>query len=203
MIICQSNFSNFRKKERFNNMTHHNLALLIIDMQKGSFTPETPRHNTQGVVLRINELAQIFRQKNQPVFVVQHDGTGTGEFVKNTQEWENLEELDIKSTDIFIDKYANDAFYQSELKAVLLKNGITELFITGCATDFCVESTIQSALVHDFNITVVADAHTTGDRPHLQAEKVIEHYNWDWQNMISTEATIKVETTEQIIAAIL
>lgn len=75
---------------------------------------------------------------------------------------------------------------------------IDELLITGCATDFCVESTIQSALSKDYNITVVADGHTTGDRPHLKAEQVIEHYNWVWQNMIPTKGKIEVKTFKEI-----
>lgn len=72
------------------------------------------------------------------------------------------------------------------------------MFITGCATDFCVESTIQSTLTKDFNITVAEDGHTTGERPNLKAEQVINHYNWVWQNMIPTKGKIKVETTQRI-----
>ena len=75
---------------------------------------------------------------------------------------------------------------------------VSELFITGCATDFCVESTIQSALTKDFDITVVEDGHTTGERPNLKAEQVIKHYNWVWQNMIPTKGKIKVEKAEKI-----
>ena len=123
-------------------------ALLVIDMQKGSFIPETPRYDREGVVQRINELAQLFRTLGFPVIIIQHDGTGTGFFEKNTFDWENLDDLVIQPTDINIDKYANDVFYKSELHATLQKLEINELFITGCATDFCVESTIQSALTN-------------------------------------------------------
>ena len=63
-----------------------NKALLVIDMQKGSFTQETPRYDTEGVVKRINSLSSIFRKRNFPVIFVQHDGTGSGEFQKNTLE---------------------------------------------------------------------------------------------------------------------
>src|SRR5690606_35544843 len=80
----------------------------------------------------------------------------------------------------------------------LTELNITELFITGCATDFCIESTIQSALTKDYNITVVENGHTTGERPHLKAEKVIEHYNWVWRNMIPTKGKIEVKTFEEI-----
>ncbi len=173
-------------------------ALLVIDMQKGSFTPKTPRFDADGVVRRINELAAIFRELNFPVIYIQHDGTGTGEFEKNSTEWENLDELIVESNDILIDKYANDVFYKSDLQSKLSELRVDELFISGCATDFCVESSIQSALTKDYNITVVSDGHTTGERPHLEAKKVIEHYNWVWQNMISTKGNIEVKNFVRI-----
>ena len=168
-------------------------------MQKGSFTPKTPRFDTIGVVNRINGLAELFREMDFPVVFVQHDGNGTGEFEKNTWEWEILDELRIKPTDIRLDKYANDVFYKSELQKKLEKLNVKELLITGCATDFCVESTIQSALTKDYEITVVADGHTTGERPHLSAVSVIGHYNWVWKNMIPTNGQIRVEKYDGIM----
>lgn len=173
-------------------------ALLIIDMQKGSFTPKTPRYDANGVVSRINKLAKTFRNSNFPVVFIQHDGTGTGEFEKNATDWELLDELNFEPIDILIDKYANDVFYKSKLQSKLSNLKVNELFITGCATDFCVESTIQSALIKDYNVTVVADGHTTGERPHLSAEKVIEHYNWVWQNMLPTNGVINVVGSDKI-----
>lgn len=167
-------------------------------MQKGSFTAKTPRFDTDGVVNRINELSKIFRKAGLPVIYVQHDGTGTGEFEKNTPEWELLDSLSFEPTDIQIDKYANDVFYNSELQSKMTELKAINLLITGCATDFCVESTVQSALTKDYKVTVVSDGHTTGDRPHLTAEKVIEHYNWVWQNMLPTKGDIQVKSFEEI-----
>ena len=177
-------------------------ALLVIDMQKGSFTPETPRHDTPGIINRINLLADKFRTSGNHVFYIQHDGTKNNDFIPSTEAWEILLELNVSKEDVFINKYANDVFYNSNLKSKLEAHHINELFITGCATDFCVEATIQSALAKDYNITVVKDAHTTGDRPHLSAEKIIEHYNWVWQNMIPTKGTIKVEEFDTIYNSI-
>lgn len=176
----------------------NNKALLVIDMQKGAFTPKTPRYDTEGTVDRINSLAELFRERKSPVFYIQHDGTGSGAFEKNTQEWEILDALDVTPSDILIDKYANDIFYQSKLESYLVDKEISELVVTGCATDFCVESTIQSGLSKDYNITVVADAHTTGDRPHMKADQVIAHYNWVWQNMIPTQGRVVVKPLHQI-----
>ena len=185
-------------KETSGKMKNSKTALLIIDMQKGSFTDKTPRFDTNGVIKRINELMSIFREQKLPVIFIQHDGTGTGEFEKDSTEWENLNELIVEPYDILIDKYANDVFYKSELENKLSKLNVNKLLITGCATDFCVESTIQSALTKEYDVMVVEDGHTTGDRPHLKAEKIIEHYNWVWRNMLPTKGKIEVATTEKI-----
>ncbi len=178
-------------------------ALLVIDMQKGSFIPETPRHDASNVITRINDLTALFRSKGFPVAFIQHDGTGTGEFAKGNEDWEVLDELSREEGDLQIDKYANDCFYRSKLNEALYHFDVKHLYFTGCATDFCVESTIQSALTKDYNITVVADGHTTGDRPHLSAKKIVEHYNYVWSNMIPTRSSIQVrpfvEITQQLI----
>lgn len=173
-------------------------ALLVIDMQKGSFTQKTPRYDSKGVVKRINQLASTFRNMESKVFYIQHDGSGSGHFEKNSEEWELLDSIEVFEGDVLLDKYANDVFYNSQLQAKLMELEVKDLYITGCATDFCVESTIQSALTKDYSITVVSDAHTTGERPHIRAEKVIEHYNWVWQNMIPTKGEIKVKSFEGI-----
>lgn len=167
-------------------------ALLIIDMQKGSFTSVTPRFDAEGVVRRINKLSKMFREIGDLVIYIQHDGVQYNCFVPGTTEWEILDDLVIEKSDLILAKTVNDSFYETTLEGKLRKLGINELVITGCATDFCVESTIQSALVKDFNITVVSDAHTTADRPHLSAKKIIEHYNWLWTEMIPTRGKIKV-----------
>jgi nicotinamidase-related amidase len=167
-------------------------ALLIIDMQKTSFTPLTPRFDSEGVVQRINILSNKFRRVGDKVIFIQHDGSKEGFCIPNTEEWEILSSIDIKPDDLIISKTANDSFYRTTLKKELLKLGISELIITGCATDFCVDSTIKSALVNDFSITVIKDAHTTTDRPSLKAKQVIDHYNWIWSEMTPTKGRIKV-----------
>ena len=72
-------------------------ALLVIDMQKGSFTEATPRFDTDGVVSRINGLAQRLRAENQPVIFIQHDGTTNNEYIPKTTEWELLDGLETRA----------------------------------------------------------------------------------------------------------
>ncbi len=174
-------------------------ALIIVDMQNAAFTPLTQRYDSVFVINRINQLSEKFRINEDCIIYVQHDGTYTGELIPNTPEWEILDDLVIEDTDVIIHKTANDSFYNTDLDATLKILGINDLFITGCATDFCVESTIQSAIIKNYNVNVVSDAHTTGDRPHISAENCIKHYNWIWSNMIPARGNIRVLKTEDII----
>lgn len=161
-------------------------ALLIIDMQNISFTIATPRFDADAVIQRINKLSHKFRQNGDKVIFIQHDGTKEAFCKPHTFEWEILPSLVIKPDDLIISKTANDSFYRTILLDILKKSGINDLVITGCATDFCVDSTVKSALVNDFNIIVIKDGHTTADRPGLKAEQVIKHYNWMWSELTPT-----------------
>lgn len=167
-------------------------ALLIIDMQKVSFTPKTPRFDTVNVIARINALSELFRSNGYPVIFIQHNGRKQNFCTPGSKEWEILDELIRMPGDQVISKEANDAFYQTQLHSFLQMNRINELIITGCATDFCVDATVKSALTHDYNLTIIADAHTTADRPYVSAEKLIAHHNWLWSELTPTEGRIVV-----------
>lgn len=168
-------------------------------MQNGSFNWDWPPHDWEGVIQRINDLSHMFGQKSYPVIFIRHDGTGTGNYERNTESWDLLEELTRTPGDIVVDKKYNDAFFKTDLQSILKAAGIVELFITGCATDFCVESTVQSALSKDFRVTVVKDAHTTEGTPNLSAEQVVEHYNWVWENMISEKGKLRVVEMDGVV----
>lgn len=172
-------------------------ALLIIDMQKVSFTPKTPRFDAENVIARINNLSELFRTKGLPVIFIQHNGRKQNYCTPGSKEWEILDELDRKPNDVVISKQANDSFYQTQLHHFLQMNRIDELVITGCATDFCVDATIKSALVNDYNLTIISDAHTTADRPYLQASKVIDYFNWIWADLIPTEGKIRLVKSDE------
>jgi nicotinamidase-related amidase len=167
-------------------------ALLIIDMQRGCFTPYSSRYNTMDVIDRINKLADRFRSKRLPVIFIQHDGSREGELFPNTEAWTLLPELSQQANDLYVSKTANDSFYRSTLEQRLSSLGVDELFITGSATDFCVDATVKSALTKDYKVTVISDAHTTGDRAHISAKTLIDHYNWIWSDMSPTIQKINV-----------
>src|SRR5659263_124855 len=94
-------------------------ALLIIDMQAGSFTPATPRYNSAGVIERINQLAEFFRTNGDQVIFIRHDGTKEGEYIPGTNDWQVLTALNQLPGDMYIEKTINDSFYQSDLQVTL------------------------------------------------------------------------------------
>ncbi len=175
-------------------------ALLIIDMQCGSFS-SVERFNAAGVVENINALSLFFRKLNKPVLFIQHDGERENFLHHGSPEWEILPALVRSAHDRIIEKTANDSFYKTDLDEYLKSRGIDTLYVCGCATDFCVNATIHSALVKDYNIVAVSDCHTTADRPGLKAAQLIEFHNWLWANLTPTDGTISVRTLSDICAA--
>ena len=174
-------------------------ALVVIDMQQGSFTPQTPRHDAAGVVARINLLAQRVRAGGGPVIFVQHDGPPGDPHHPEASGWHLLPDLEVRDGDRFVRKRACDAFLDSGLEELLRSAAIRSLIVTGCATEFCVDTTVRSALARSFCTIVPQDAHTTADRPHLPAVQIIAHHNATWADFISPAGPAKVCAGAEIV----
>jgi len=160
-------------------------ALIIIDLQQGSFTPATPRHDASGLVRRLNSLASVVRSKGGPVVFIQHDGPPGDPHHPDEPGWRLLPDLDFRPGDTVIRKSSCDAFLNTNLEDFLRARRIERLILTGCATDYCVDTTVRSALARSYSTVVPMDGHTTSNRPHLAAEKIIEHHNAIWADFIA------------------
>ena len=172
-------------------------ALLVIDMQVGSFQEDQPRYDAIGVIQRINEIAKHVRATGGIVIFIQHqDQDG---FQPGTKNWEILPALERTDTDLLVSKQACDAFYETELANVLEKHSVQQLIMTGCATDFCVDTTIRAAASRNYEVVVVRDGHTTKNRPHLDAKLIISHHNWMWENLILPRNEVKVLPATNVI----
>ena len=62
-----------------------------------------------------------------------------------------------KPGELIVTKHRYDAFYGTDLEVILRTNKITSLLFTGVATNVCVESSLRSAYMRDFESTLVAD----------------------------------------------
>jgi nicotinamidase-related amidase len=160
-------------------------ALIIIDMQQGSFTDATPRHDSEGLTKRINALSNSVRTAGGLVIFVQHNGPAGDPHHPDSSGWRLLPGLHVGTNDMIVRKTSCDAFLETSLQSLLDRHSIERMIITGCATDFCVDTTVRSALARSYPTVVPSDGHTTANRPHLSAEKIIEHHNAIWADFIA------------------
>lgn len=167
-------------------------VLLVIDMQNGVFA--SPRINREICASRINQLIQAADK----VIFIQHAEEG---LEPGSEGFDLLPELIQPADSLYVTKTACDAFYRTNLEEVLRDNGIREFVICGCATDYCVDSTIKNGASRGYAMTVAEDAHTTANRPAAQAEVLIAHYNDVWRNFTIPGNTLLVKSTADILAA--
>jgi Amidases related to nicotinamidase len=171
--------------------------LIIVDMQKALF--DVPRLNKESVIANINKLIGAIRTSGGKIIHVQHNGDESENLQPYSSGWQILDEIDQDNSDIFIQKTICDSFYETELANVIESLNPSKVIFCGSATDFCVDTTIRSAVSHDLPVIVASDGHTTADRPHLNAEAIVEHHNWMWQNLITSAGEISVIDTASIL----
>jgi nicotinamidase-related amidase len=70
---------------------------------------------------------------------------------------EVVDELGCGPEDLVVDKVRFDAFQWTSLEPLLRGLGVRELVVCGVVTNLCVETTIRSAFMRDFPVTILAD----------------------------------------------
>ena len=156
-------------------------VLLIIDVQQGLFTE--PRYRQELVLANINRAAAHVRQNHGRVIYIQHDDLPGSELEPGTPGWQLHQTLQPARGDSQVRKEGCDSFLDTELAFLLAEQPVDRLILCGCATDFCVDTTVRSAASHGFEVLVLSDGHTTADRPHLSAAQIIEHHHWMWRHL--------------------
>src|ERR671922_755217 len=159
-------------------------ALLVIDMQKGFCDPESQMEkagigtaNQRAVLPDILRLVDFARGQGMPVLWSQQihypedvtrsrrripshiekqhwapclRGTWEVDFVDEVQEA-------IQPDDFIVEKHRASVFFETTLDTKLRMLGIEQILISGCNTDFCVETTIRDGYYRDMDIIVVRD----------------------------------------------
>jgi nicotinamidase-related amidase len=175
-------------------------TLIIIDMQVGSFTPETPRYDAEGLVQRLNALAAHVRQSGGVVIFVQHDGPPGDQHAPDAPGWALLPDLVRCDGDLYVRKTTCDSFHDTALEALLRERGASRVILTGCATDFCVDTSVRAAAIRGFETWAPADGHTTADRPHLKAPQIIAHHNYVWAEFIAPRGPVRVTPIADLLS---
>lgn len=166
-------------------------VVIVVDMQNGVFA--TPRINRETCVQRINQLTGVA----DITLFIQHAEAGGLE--EGSEGFALLPELDRPANARYVTKTACDAFYNTTLEQLLAEEGIRQFVICGCATDYCVDTTIKNGVSRGYSITVAENAHTTANRTAASAETLIAHYNDVWRDLIMPGNPVFVKPVETIL----
>lgn len=166
-----------------------NTALLVVDVQAGVVDEA---HDRDAVVGNIAGLVEKARKAGTPVVWVQH---GDGNLKPDSDAWRIVSELKPGSGEPLVSKTFGDAFEDTTLESVLAGLGVGRLVVTGAESDACIRSTIHGAFTRGYDVTLVGDAHTTGDRTQWGApppDQVIAHTNLYWKYSAAPGRTARV-----------
>ncbi|MBA2814109.1 isochorismatase family protein [Candidatus Pantoea persica] len=166
-------------------------VVIVVDMQNGVFA--TPRFDRAGRTARINQLAAA---ADRTIFITHLEG----EMQPGSQAFELLPELRPPAGSLYVTKTARDSFWRTTLAATLAQLAMNEFVICGCATDYCIDTTIKVGAVLGYRITVAGDEHTTANRTYASAEQLIGQHNEAWAGLSLPGNVPRVVNTANIVA---
>jgi nicotinamidase-related amidase len=146
------------------------VALLIIDMQNDVVEklPLAP-----GIIPGIQEVLELFRKTNRPVFHIRRsyraDGTDVElprlevfkskgfRVVEGTSGAEIVEPLKPKAGEYIIIKSRWSGFFKTNLDLLLNRLGIKQVVLSGVQTPNCIRTTAYDAISYDLDTIVLKD----------------------------------------------
>jgi len=159
-------------------------ALLVIDMQRGFCDPESRMEkagigtaNQRAIIPDVIRLVHLAREANVPILWSQQihfpndvtrkrrripshiDKQHWAPCLRDTWEVDFMPEVvpEIRHEDCIVEKHRASVFFETTLDTKLRMLGIEQVIISGCNTDFCVETTIRDAYYRDLDVIVVRE----------------------------------------------
>lgn len=173
-------------------------ALLVIDVQVG-IIDHSPAYDKDRILANISDLITKARAARVQVIYVRHDG-GKGDSLEvNTVGWQIHQRVAPIDGEPIVEKQSCSSFYKTPLQAMLDKDGISHLVVTGCMTEYCIDTACRHATTLGFNVTLVGDGHTTIDNELLKAEQIIAHHNRALNWFDSGGNTVFVKPASEIV----
>jgi nicotinamidase-related amidase len=156
-------------------------ALLVIDMQNAFVaehaTYETPK--ARDIIPNIERLLQFAREHGLPVVWTRSDHSPPygGVLLKKCPAvredrvcWPGHESFDYYpqmpqpgEREYQVVKHKYDAFFETDLDAILRNRRVETVIITGTATNICCDTTARSAFSRDYQVAFLSDATASFD----------------------------------------
>lgn len=181
-------------------------ALLIIDVQNailsGKATPERQPQIDSALdqtVARLASLQETARRAGVHVVLVQHDGDSGHRLAVGTPGWALRQEIAPRQGEIVVRKKSADSFFETDLAERLDERSVTHLIIGGCMSQFCVDTTVRRAVSLGYDVTLIADGHTTGDTATLTFSEIVAHHNETLDGFDAGKAMVAVRPAADIV----
>ena len=171
-------------------------ALLVIDVQNDVVEGA---HDRSAVVAAIGRLVDRARDEDVPVVWVRHSDEG---LVHGSDGWRIVDELRPGDAEPVVEKNHGDAFEATTLDEALARLAVGRLVVTGAESDACIRSTIHGGFTRGYDVTLVGDAHTTGDKTAWGAPSpgdVVAHTNLYWRYQTAPGRTAEVVRAEDVV----
>jgi nicotinamidase-related amidase len=152
-------------------------ALVIIDAQVNMLGPRNPVSDAEGLLARLLALIERSRTAQAPVIFIRNCGEPGDPDVRGTAGWELHPALRPVDGELLLDKTTTDAFESTTLEAELKRLGATRLIVAGLQSDHCVKKTTLGALARGYEVTLVADGHSTYDSDGRSAPEISSSIN--------------------------
>lgn len=151
-------------------------AVLVIDVQRALSTGIEAAFEADRVIAAIDGLCVRARAAGTPVIFVQHEEQG-GALEPGSEGWQLADGLVALPGDPRVGKTTPDAFHGTDLEVLLREKAIDHVVACGFQTDCCIDATVRRAVSLGYEVTLVADGHSTVNGPGSPASEVIASHN--------------------------
>jgi ureidoacrylate peracid hydrolase len=158
-----------------------NTALIVVDVQndfchnQGVFSKykTVMLDHVEQAVSKLSALIEKCRQSNLPIIFIRTthsdwtnspsglkrmEGAGEKMRICAPDSWgSNFYNVAPKEGDCIVTKHRYSAFIGTDLDLILKSKGIENIFVTGVATNVCVESTARDGYHRDYNVILIED----------------------------------------------
>jgi nicotinamidase-related amidase len=170
-------------------------ALLIVDVQN---TLTELAGDVESMVGALNRLAGMIREEGGKVIFIRHTKPSVPGMRVGDSGWQVDSRLQQEQGDLFVDKTASDAFYKTNLKKHLDDYQVSDIYIGGIQTEFCVDTSTRASQSYGFKTTLIADGHTTFDTL-MPVQAVIEHHNRTLGYLANPDNPIEVKKSTDLV----
>jgi nicotinamidase-related amidase len=172
-------------------------VLLVVDVQNGVVFDAW---NRDEVVSKISTIVNAARERGLPIVWVQHNEP---EMPIDSEYWQLVPELKIGLNEPLVHKQFRSSFEDTDLEERLAELQADHLIVIGAQTNNCIRSTVYSALEKGYDVTLIADAHTTSDDEWngqaVSAENAIVEQNRTFENYELPGRSCEVKTMSEFL----